>query len=687
MIPQIVLDDRSFSDIVENAKKKISVLIPEWTDYNTHDPGITLIELLAWLVEMQQFHLDQMGEGQIRKNLKLLGIEPDPVRPAEGELSLGGLHKHICLPKGSRFYAGDVCFEMKDTRYLDAAEAKKLFCEEQKADGSRIKNETPANGKRLMFPAFGDAPMKGNVLGIGFDGFLTPGVKQKLCLHFFCDAPVRRNPMEQEGQFVPLAEYSVWYRTKSGERRAELLEDTTHQMIEDGFVTFVIKEQMEAGEEGLYWLYFKLERSEYDLPPVIDDISLLCVEVRQTKTLAEKYEGVLKRGESIHVCCALAESGTAELYVREKSGYRKYEGSIRKTREKYGWDFWFPEYLNEQPTQCCMVLYESEYRDRMFVGAGKGLPSQEYPVRIENLCRTGLSVLAETADGSGFYEFWEECSDFDAFGPTDRRFHFSEEDGILFFGDCDRGAAPEGRIILVSAHTSLGAAGNVKAGSICRSECKNLAVSNDRQATGGADSESLDRCRERLFMRQDERYRAVTCADFDRLVKQTPGLMIENVKTFSASEFAGENRMEEHVVSVVVKPYSKMPNPMPGEAYRKNILHMLESRRMIGTEVRIIPPEYIAVDIFVEIVADIHNDEAEEHIKHVMTAYFDGIRAEFGACIAHSAIYGRIDILSFVTEIRSLGIDAQGKNVRRSRSGDIILPANGLAYLRECTVC
>ena len=145
MIPQIVLDDRNFSDIVENAKKKISVLIPEWTDYNTHDPGITLIELLAWLVEMQQFHLDQMGERQIRKNLKLLGIEPDPVRPAEGELRLSSLHKHLCLPKGSRFYAGDVCFEMKDTRYLDAAEAKKLFCEEQKADGSRIKNEIPVN--------------------------------------------------------------------------------------------------------------------------------------------------------------------------------------------------------------------------------------------------------------------------------------------------------------------------------------------------------------------------------------------------------------------------------------------------------------------------------------------------------------------------------------------------------------
>jgi len=43
-----VLDDRSFDDLVAEARALIPALAPEWTNHNPSDPGITLIELFAW---------------------------------------------------------------------------------------------------------------------------------------------------------------------------------------------------------------------------------------------------------------------------------------------------------------------------------------------------------------------------------------------------------------------------------------------------------------------------------------------------------------------------------------------------------------------------------------------------------------------------------------------------------------
>ena len=49
-----------------------------WTDHNAHDPGITLLELMAWYKEMQQYQMDQMTPAVQRKLLELLDCSPFP---------------------------------------------------------------------------------------------------------------------------------------------------------------------------------------------------------------------------------------------------------------------------------------------------------------------------------------------------------------------------------------------------------------------------------------------------------------------------------------------------------------------------------------------------------------------------------------------------------------------------------
>ena len=67
MLPIPVLDDEGFQEIWEQARSMIPRLAPEWTDFNQHDPGITFLELFAFLKESQQYHLDQIGPRNLQK--------------------------------------------------------------------------------------------------------------------------------------------------------------------------------------------------------------------------------------------------------------------------------------------------------------------------------------------------------------------------------------------------------------------------------------------------------------------------------------------------------------------------------------------------------------------------------------------------------------------------------------------
>jgi hypothetical protein len=84
-IPLPNLDDRSFDELTAEARALIPGLKPDWTNHNPSDPGVTLIELLAWLTEMLLFQLNQVPEANVEKFLKLLN-GPDWTRPADGDL-------------------------------------------------------------------------------------------------------------------------------------------------------------------------------------------------------------------------------------------------------------------------------------------------------------------------------------------------------------------------------------------------------------------------------------------------------------------------------------------------------------------------------------------------------------------------------------------------------------------------
>src|SRR6266436_6308291 len=83
------LDDLAFADIVAQAKLLIPRYAPEWTNFNESDPGITLVELFAWMTEITNYRLNQVPDLNYIKFLQLIGIELQAARPARVELTFG----------------------------------------------------------------------------------------------------------------------------------------------------------------------------------------------------------------------------------------------------------------------------------------------------------------------------------------------------------------------------------------------------------------------------------------------------------------------------------------------------------------------------------------------------------------------------------------------------------------------
>jgi len=98
------LDDRKFQDIVSEARSKIPLYCPKWTDYNLSDPGITLIELFAWMMDMLLYRLNRVPEKNYIKFMELIGIRLEPPQPATVDVTFrlsAPQPEAVTIPRGT----------------------------------------------------------------------------------------------------------------------------------------------------------------------------------------------------------------------------------------------------------------------------------------------------------------------------------------------------------------------------------------------------------------------------------------------------------------------------------------------------------------------------------------------------------------------------------------------------------
>src|SRR5438093_8784286 len=133
------IDDRRYDDLRSEALARIPVHTPEWTNFNRSDPGVTLIEVFAFLTESLLYRANQIPERNRKKFLQLLRI------PLQGRTAARGLvtlmfdapasppgPSAIVLTKDLELRAGDVPF--RTTRTVDVIPVDARFYIKKKID-------------------------------------------------------------------------------------------------------------------------------------------------------------------------------------------------------------------------------------------------------------------------------------------------------------------------------------------------------------------------------------------------------------------------------------------------------------------------------------------------------------------------------------------------------------------------
>jgi hypothetical protein len=70
-----LIDTRTYEQLVDEILDRIAVFAPEWTDRNESDPGITLIDLFAFVAESLLWHIDERKrQRRRRRRLAFLAV-------------------------------------------------------------------------------------------------------------------------------------------------------------------------------------------------------------------------------------------------------------------------------------------------------------------------------------------------------------------------------------------------------------------------------------------------------------------------------------------------------------------------------------------------------------------------------------------------------------------------------------
>lgn len=657
MFGRLKLDDETFEEILEYNKKKISQINETWTDFNEHDPGITFLELLSWMKEMQQFHLDQIGEENEKMFLKLIGMKQRKKKPVQTFAILDQIERAFYLPKNSRIYARDLLFETVEERHIIPNHLVSIWSNLEKKRG------------------------KGAQIRLYFAQAFSEGEAYKLWIQL-TELKEKKRPPMREG-FFPLIHWRLEAWKEGIGIPCQILQDETYGLLYSGEITFVLLnrslsvEQPELKHETNFLLQFTIEDGEYEIPPSIQSVECNSVFVQQTETyITYEKVTVMEDRKTLFLNSRLAYYGGFEIYRKEDTIWYPVEVEGREILANGVQIRLKAASIGEMVFY--VVLYERGFEaERNFIM--DGFPYQKIVLDNTELLQDGVEVIAEHPIRKGCFEFYNRVEDFHNSGPEDRHFVLDEEQGVLYFGDCERGMAPKGKLKLIRFVTSKGVKGNIKKHQLRDFEDGTIPakVRNEEDTSGGADKEGVEECFKRFLIERRQVERAVTMKDYEELVKHTPGLLVHKVRATTCFQTEG------HTVTIVVKPYSFEPRPVLNKGYERNILRMLEPRRILGTRIQIVSPEYIGISLFAELVYKSHYKGVKELVETAIQKYFQEKLLEFGKTLIYGEIYGVLEKLDCIEEVKALSIHASGKGVFRKPNGDYLLAENVLGYLEH----
>jgi predicted phage baseplate assembly protein len=597
-LPRPILDNRSWEQLRDELLRRIPVYAPEWTDHNPSDPGVTLLELFAFLGEHLIFRFNQIPETARLEFLRLLQIPLRPARPARALLALTTEElQGVLVPQGTEAAAGKLPFETRtEVRVLplsalavckaarpapDAEAEPEVYAFLQRAvdalegavaiaDAATYENEVvdpEGGGPTVDFDQAVDGALWVAVLaGKGLD---PAAVRQALAAH--PEAPLTLNlgfvpdplppaagqtpPCPGEAPVAPPP--AVEWQASTGRldgvgapvyRPLRVVGDTTRGLTQEG----VVRLRLPTGSEAL------------GLPPVADP------DRAGTGTLPPRLDDEAE--------------GRLAFWVRV---FRPDGSRVGRVR-----------YLGANAAEA-----EQSRRSRTeFLGTGTGQPDQLAQLVHTPVLPGTLVVEVEGPDG---WEAWAEVDGFHGSGESDRHFVLDPEAGQVRFGNGLQGFVPQigQRIRAREYRYGGGAAGNVAPKAVSRLPgVTGAKVSNPLAAHGGADPEPLEDALHRIPGELRRRDRAVTRGDFRELALQTPGADVGRAECLPRFHPVRRDAGAPGVVTVVVWPRADARSPgapAPDRNLLRAVCAWLDPRRLVTTELYVVPPRYRKVAVAV----------------------------------------------------------------------------------------
>lgn len=713
-------DDQSFNNIMEAARRRIPVLAPQWTDLNEHDPGITILELFAWLKEMQQYQLNRITAAGYESMLNLLGTSVRGPVPARGRIAFSGIVREMCIPEGMRFEApGGVIFECEAQTNLNGFSIQSVCVN----DSSGLQNVTAIiNEPGIYCHAFGQKPAEGeSALYIGMDR-LEEKLETRLFLLLEDGYGVKRNPFEKNSL---MPRDVVWeYGAENGNalefKPVELIGDETYSFSQSGEIVFrtggvALQASLENITQRCCWLRARLTRMGCEENPRLVGIYKDTVPAIQKETFCETASFTLKEPGNealLELYGWIALTGEHIVFVRDIYGWKLHNEFSMQLKGKGKKDTAVVK-LSGLPRELALdggenvrvVCYTREFGGSMILPGSNGLSCQRFPFQCTDAIlpeQLSIAVYEEVEEECKRWTEWKYVPRLSKAGPYDCCFTYDRLNGEIVFGDNEQGAVPmagKNNIMIVSCAATKGSMGNIPQQKLQAFDYKGsrLEPVNLLPAEGGTDEESLEDAIDRFKVSMKQCMKAVSREDYELLAAATPGLRIMGVRAlpfFDPESKTAGDKQAPATVTVVALPYSEEAFPMPDSRFLLSITNYLENYRLITTKVKATGPVYIKISVYAEIVLeDGVRKEIEEDIRAAAAEHFTALRKgvpdgkpAFGEPVRESFLAMRIGAVPGIAYVKKVTLGVRNGDSYRDKYGNIVIPPHGLAYMGELQI-
>ncbi len=548
-LPAPNLDDRRFQDLVDDAKRLVQQRCPEWTDHNVSDPGITLIETFASMVDQLLYRLNRVPDRLYVKFLDLLGVHLFPPTAAGADvtfwLSAPQLDT-VRVPEGTEVATvrteteEAISFMVTEPLAIVACSLKGLATGRE---GVRLDDRSDTIDSSASFFCFAEAPQAGDVFLIALS---DPAPSCAVLLRFDCQIEGvgvdPRNP--------PLA-WEAW--SGEGWTRCDVDRDETGGLNRAGDVVLHVPPTHAASTnvgQNAGWLRCRVVPAEAGQPTYSASPKILQVtaSVMGGTTAAVNAEVVEEE------ILGTSEGVPGQRFALQRRPVVPSDVPlVLELAAGEGWEEW--------------SVVET------FAGSG---PADRHFLLDENMGEV-------------------------VFGPGVR-----EPDGSLR----QYGAVPPlGATLRVRLYrTGGGRRGNLARGaiSVLKSSIPYIArVENRERASGGVDGEGVEEAKVRGPILLRSRDRAVTADDYEQLARQAAP-EVARVRCAAAGEGAEAGGVRVLVVPAVVEDSLgrlTFEQLVPAEDTLERIARFLGERRMIGARVLVEPPVYQGITVVARVRA------------------------------------------------------------------------------------